>query len=72
MLADGKYKYIRNLIEGEVEELYDLSKDPNELVNLALGTKHKDTLADLRSKAIEELKRTDAPFVNNLPRTGTE
>jgi len=72
MLADGKYKYIRNLIEGEVEELYDLSKDPDELVNLALGTKHKDTLADLRSKAIEELKRTDAPFVNNLPRASTE
>ena len=36
MVAEGRYKYIRNLIKGEMEELYDLQRDPEELVNLAL------------------------------------
>ena len=36
MLAEGQFKYVRNLIAGEVEELYDLKRDPEELKNLAL------------------------------------
>ena len=71
MLADGKYKYIRNLVDGEMEELYDLSKDPDELENLALCGSHKETLAKLREQAIAELRRTKAPFVDNLPKTST-
>ena len=30
-----RYKYIRNLLPGETEELYDMKNDPEELVNLA-------------------------------------
>ena len=62
---------MRNLIEGEIEELYDLKGDPDELDNLALKADFKETLAQYRQMAIRELKRTKAPFVGNLPRPAT-
>ncbi len=69
LLRDGKYKYIRTLVEGEMEEIYDLDTDPEELVNLALKPEHQTLLKTLRQKTIEELKRTDAKFVESLPAT---
>ena len=71
MLAEGRYKYVRNLIEGEVEELYDLKKDPEELNNLALKPRHAKQLAELRVKATKELRRTKAPFVETMPKPST-
>jgi len=62
---------VRNLIEGELEELYDMQHDPEELDNLALEPRHARRLATYREKAIAELRRTDAPFVGNMPRPGT-
>ena len=72
MLAEGKYKYIRNLVGGEMEELYALTQDPDELENLALCSTHKETLAILRKMAVAELRRTDAPFADNMPKASTE
>jgi len=66
-LRQGKYKYIRTLVEGEIEELYDLEADPEELVNLALTAQHQGTLASYRRKLLDELKRTDAGMAKNLP-----
>jgi len=66
-LREGKYKYIRTLIENEIEELYDLDADPEELINLALLTDYKEILQEMRQKLIDELKRTDAKFVDKLP-----
>ena len=71
-LRQGRYKYIRNLVEGEIEELYDLEQDPEELTNLALAAKHDRTLRHFRKATVKELRRTDAGFVNRLPRVGTE
>ena len=71
MIAEGRYKYVRNFIEGEVEELYDLERDPEELKNLALQLRHAKRLRAYRQKAIEELRRTQAPFVANMPRPST-
>ena len=71
MIAEGRFKYVRNLIEGEMEELYDLKGDPEELNNLALKADFKGTLAQYRQMAIRELKRTKAPFTGNLPRPST-
>jgi arylsulfatase A-like enzyme len=65
----GKYKYIRALIAGEMEEIYDLEADPQELTNLALRPEHAALLADLRGKAIAELRRTSAPFADGMPPT---
>ncbi len=71
MVAEGRFKYIRNLIEGEMEELYDLQKDPHELTNLALNPRHSGRLAAYRTKAIKELRRTEAPFANAMPKPST-
>jgi arylsulfatase A-like enzyme len=69
LLRDGKYKYIRTLVEGETEEIYDLQSDPEELTNLAARPQHQELLKSLRAKAVAELKRTGAGFVDNMPRT---
>ncbi|MEQ1826369.1 MAG: sulfatase-like hydrolase/transferase [Pirellula sp.] len=72
MLRDGKYKYVRNLVAGETEELYNLESDPDELVNLAAQSSQSERLLELRKKTISELRRTDAGFVNAMPKTKAE
>ena len=67
MLASGKFKYIRNLIDGETEELYDLDRDPDELNNLAMKKLYRWRLRKMRESAVEELVRTEAGLVNQLP-----
>ncbi|MGF1579621.1 MAG: sulfatase-like hydrolase/transferase [Gemmataceae bacterium] len=66
-LVKGKIKYIRTLVSGEIEELYDLENDPEELNNLALQPKYAKLLKKFRSATIAELRRTGAGMVNNLP-----
>lgn len=70
-LVRGNYKYIRTLVEGEIEELYNLEKDPEELTNLALDPKHAKTLADFRAATVRELHRTDAGMAGRLPAVKT-
>ena len=72
LLRDGKFKYIRNFVRGETEELYDLAADPEELTNLAAKPEYASQLVELRKKAIDELRRTDAKFVDKLPKTKAE
>jgi arylsulfatase A-like enzyme len=68
----GNLKYIRTLVEGEVEELYDLTTDPDELTNLAYDPKHKDAVARMRDALAAELKRTKCPFADKLPAVAKE
>lgn len=72
LLREGPYKYVRNLVVGETEELYDLDTDPEELKNLAALPAHAARLRDLRAKTIAELRRTDAKFVDRMPPTKAE
>ena len=67
MLRQGKFKYIRYVVEGETEELYDLEKDPDELTNLAANPTYQKQLRAMRQATLEELKRTDAGIVSRLP-----
>ena len=71
MLAEGRYKYVRNLIEDEIEELYDLDRDPEELENLALQSSHSNRLKSYRARTVKELHRTQAPFWANMPKSST-
>ena len=68
MFRQGKYKYVRPLIENELEELYDLENDPDELDNLAIKREHRAILESLRAGAIGELRRTGAGFVDSMPK----
>jgi arylsulfatase A-like enzyme len=72
LLRDGKYKYIRTLVERETEELYDLETDPEELTNLAMKASEAGRLTELRAKTVEELRRTDARFADRMPQTRAE
>jgi arylsulfatase A-like enzyme len=66
MLREGNLKYVRPLIT-DLEELYDLRSDPEELNNLAIKPEHQATLKRLRAATIAELKRTKAGFVDRMP-----
>jgi arylsulfatase A-like enzyme len=66
MIRDRRYKYVRPLIN-DLEELYDLDKDPEELDNLAVKAEHKSRLRQMRAQAISELRRTKCGFVDRMP-----
>lgn len=66
-LRRGRYKYIRTLVPGEIEELYDLESDPQELVNLVPDPRHRHALENLRAGLSAELLRTRAGFADHLP-----
>ena len=71
-LHNGRFKYIRTLQKGEIEELYDLDADPEELINLALLKEHQPRLEQMRAATVAELKRTEAGFADDLPEIGTK
>ncbi len=66
-LRKGQYKYICTLEPDEIEELYDLETDPEELVNLALDVRMRPLLEQYRAEMVAELTRTGAGLVPNLP-----
>lgn len=65
VVVDG-WKYVRYLRAGEIEELYDLRADPEELKNLAAAPEQKERLEKLRATLIAELRRTEAGYVDAL------
>ena len=66
LLREKNLKYIRPLIT-DLEELYDLDKDPEELNNLAVQPAQQAMLKRLRVRAIAELKRTKSNFTDRMP-----
>lgn len=69
----GQYKYVRTLEESEMEELYDLQADPDELVNLALDPHYADVLREYRRQLLDELRRTGGDSIaKSLPRVATK
>jgi arylsulfatase A-like enzyme len=66
MLRDRRYKYVRPLVP-DLEELYDLQSDPEELDNLAVKAEHRSRLRRMRGQTIAELRRTRCGFVDRMP-----
>ncbi|MCZ6672807.1 MAG: sulfatase-like hydrolase/transferase [Verrucomicrobia bacterium] len=62
-----RYKYVRTMVKGDMEQLYDIKTDPEELTNLALSPKYRDQLIKMRKATVAELKRTNAPFLDAMP-----
>ncbi len=69
-LRRDRHKYIRTLVAGEIEELYDLGEDPEELTNLALDPAHAGRLAEFRHALTAELRRTESVMADRLPPAG--
>jgi arylsulfatase A-like enzyme len=61
-----QYKYILNLVPGEVEELYDLETDPDERHNLAMEPRYQATVIAYRKRLLAELEHTGAPFLGEV------
>ncbi|MCK5806219.1 MAG: arylsulfatase [Lentisphaeria bacterium] len=53
-ITDGRWKFIWNPITGE-EQLFDLSNDPEERSELSSSDQHAETLAQLRTRMVQEL-----------------
>ncbi len=66
LLRERNLKYVRPLVP-DLEEIYDLNTDPDELDNLAVKPAHQDTLKRMRAATIAELRRTKAGFADRMP-----
>jgi arylsulfatase A-like enzyme len=66
-LTEGRYKYVRTLVDGEREELYDRSADPDELRNLAAEPAERARVMAMREALLAELRRTGAGMADGLP-----
>jgi arylsulfatase len=63
-LTDGRWKYIFHAQNGE-EQLFDLTRDPTELRDLAGVSGREETLRQWRNRLIEHLAERGDEFVKN-------
>ena len=62
MIIDGHWKYIRNRFD--IDELYDLKTDPDEMRNVANRPEHENRIAQMRLQIAEMVCRTGpGPYV---------
>lgn len=57
-LRGDRYKFIRPYGLWDVEELYDLDKDPQELTNLVRELQHQARVKEMRTRLFALLKET--------------
>lgn len=63
-LTDGKLKYVWNLHNGK-EQLFDLAKDPGELVDCSSNPKYGKQLKELREEMVKHLSERGEAFVKD-------
>ena len=63
-LTDGKIKYVWNFHTGK-EELFDLRKDPNELVECSGKPAYATQLKEMRQAMVDHLAERDETFVKD-------
>ncbi|GAA3402100.1 sulfatase-like hydrolase/transferase [Paenibacillus hodogayensis] len=61
MIRNRSWKYVWNMTD--IDELYDLREDPDELRNVIGDERHGPVLAELRGKLYKELKGHQDPFL---------
>ena len=63
-LTDGKLKYVWNFHNGK-EQLFDLVKDPGELVDCSANSKYGKQLKELREEMVKHLSERGDEFVKD-------
>jgi arylsulfatase A-like enzyme len=59
LLVTDRYKYVAN--RGQLDELYDLEKDPYELTNLVSDPGYRDVLSDMQARLVRWQRTTGDP-----------
>jgi arylsulfatase A-like enzyme len=62
-LRTERYKLILNLNPRELDELYDLQNDPEEMRNLAREKGHEDLIKDLKRQMLELMREFEDPAI---------
>jgi len=62
MVRDARWKYVWNA--AAEDELYDLARDPGEIVNLATAPDSRDELRRLRRRLVEWMEPGRDPLCN--------
>ncbi|MDE0638250.1 MAG: DUF4976 domain-containing protein [Candidatus Poribacteria bacterium] len=57
MILDDHWKYIRNRFD--IDELYDLNSDPDEMQNISDVPEHQNLIAQMLQQIAEMVRRTD-------------
>ena len=65
-ITDGEWKLI-HYTNGNINRLYNITKDPNEMIDLALDKKHRKNLNDLKSKLVDLSQRLNDPIDYDNP-----
>lgn len=61
-IRNRRFKYIWNLTD--IDEFYDLEKDPGELINEIDNIEYAEIIAEMKPKLFDELTRLNDPFAN--------
>lgn len=69
-LVTDQYKYSVYVMGRNREQLVDLQADPGEMVNLAVESRHRETLVDCRERLRAWGERTEDPAVKIVPTQG--
>ncbi|MEM0924932.1 MAG: hypothetical protein AAGJ83_02745 [Planctomycetota bacterium] len=62
MIRQGKYNYVRPIYKDNLDELYDLQAEPEELYNLAVRPEFHEVEQKMRALLAGELKERRARF----------
>ncbi|MFJ2781420.1 sulfatase [Kitasatospora sp. NPDC087315] len=72
MIRDERHKYVCYAWGDHREQLFDLTADPGEMVNLAVDTRHSALLDRFRGLLDEHCARTADPFARFVPTAPTK
>jgi arylsulfatase A-like enzyme len=56
MMIDGQWKYVSNRFD--IDEMYDLKSDPDEMLNVADHPEHRNRITQMRQQIAEMVRRT--------------
>ena len=71
-LVNGGWKFVLNYSPRDIDELYDIAKDPGEMSNLAEKPAHAETVHEMRGRILAWLKETGHPYADVIARKAEE